>query len=227
VKISKLYKSFVFLLLVLGFVSCQNDVKEEKSEVIVLDTTDVVEKTIESIDSPRKDNNEISEEIKKEAAVMVDDVAEVVEPVVEQNQSVTEEDIVKEKEREELLREETAEDLESELSKKVNVSVNPDNDNGAFEIKEDAQITVVPIITEDDKSKYYVQFTIKINKISKVDLSKFFPDTQKIYVVQHKGLYKYSVGQFDDEKAAAEYKKVVDKEFKFTKSEVATYSEAW
>jgi len=225
VRIVKYYKSFIYILLVLGFVSCQNDAKEENTEVIVLDTV-VVEKTIVS-NIPQEDNNEISDEIKKEAAV-IEDVVKVEEPpVVEMEEQMTEEEIVKEHEREELLREETAEDLESELSKKVNVAANPDNDNGAFEIKEDAQITVVPIITDADKAKYYVQFTIKINKISKVDLSKFFPDTQKIYVVQHKGLYKYCVGQFDDEKTAADFKKIADREFKFTKSEVATYSEAW
>lgn len=220
-RIIKHYKSFIYIFLVLGLVSCQNDVKEETTEVVTFDTV-VVEKTIVN-DKPQEDNNEISEEIKKEAAVV-----KVEEPEVEQEEEqMTEEEIVKEHEREELLREETAEDLESELSKKVNVAANPDNDNGAFEIKEDAQITVVPILTDADKAKYYVQFTIKINKISKVDLSKFFPDTQKIYVVQHKGLYKYCVGQFDDEKTAADYKKIADKEFKFTKSEVATYSEAW
>ncbi len=209
---------YIVLIVAVAFIasSCQNDAKEEIEESIV-----IVDSSL--IDNSEIDNNtEIKEKKVVEKKPSIKDA-----PVIYQKEETIIE-VEPEEDKDVLdLREETSKDLEKEDNKKVNIVVNPDNDNSAFEIKEDATITVVPILSAQDKAKYYVQFTIKISKISKADLATYFPESQKIYVVQHLGLYKYCVGQFDKEEEAVAYKTIADKEFNFKKSEVATYSDAW
>jgi len=222
------FLSIVLILLTVFLYSCQNDVKVDKedSAIVIQDTVINEPSTIvenEAIENKIQKKQEIKkEEKKKEEKKKKGDIVVVSDnnkKVIKENKYSNEGGIN--------MREETAEDLEKEVNVKVARVANPDNDNENFEIKEDASLIVVPVLTAEDKAKYYVQFKIKVSKISKSDLSRFFPDTQKIYVVQHQGLYKYCVGQFDNEEDAKVYKKMVDKEFGFKSSEVATYSDAW
>ncbi len=225
-------KVIYFFALVIVFIttSCQNDAKvvDAKTPLIVNDTVSEgakVESSIKDVSTTpvKKVEKKAENKVEKKIEKKVEKPKEIKTSTKAVN--VEKKTVVKRGEID--LKEETAEDLESEVEKKVNIVINPDNDNGNFEIKEDATIDVVPILTDADKAKYYVQFTIKVNKISKADLSKFFPDSQKIFVVQHQGLYKYCVGQFDDEEKAKAYKVKVDKEFGFKHSEVTNYSDAW
>jgi len=221
----KILNISIVLLLIFLVSSCQNDVKVEKEDqpIIVVDDTNITESIsikehVEEKDVPQK----VVVKTKAKAAVITNEKAEKID-----KKEIDKKEIDKKDEGEINMREETAADLENEVNVKVARVANPDNDNGSFEIKEDATIAIVPVLTAEDKAKYYVQFKIKVSKMSKADLSRFFPDTQKIYVVQHQGLYKYCVGQFDVEEDAKTYKKQVDKEFGFKNSEVATYSDAW
>jgi len=202
--------SIVLILLTVFLYSCQNDAKVDKEDSAIVIHDTVINELSTIVENDAIENKiQKKEEIKKE-----ENKKDIKEKKYSNEGGIN-------------MREETAADLEKEVNQKVNRVVNPDNDNGSFEIKEDATISVIPVITAEDKGKYYVQFKIKVSKLSKSDLSKFFPDSQKIYVVQHQGLYKYSVGQFDNEEDAIEYKKQVDKEFGFKNSEVTTYSDAW
>ena len=214
----------IIFLIVFVLTSCQNDVKTDVVEksVVVEDTSN-----IETSVGENKENENI---VEKKLDIKESKKSKELEKkpvIVEEIKEKEVKEVIKPKKGEINMIEETAEDLEKEVNVKVARVVNPDNDNGSFEIKEDATITVVPVLTAEDKGKYYVQFKIKVSKISKSDLAKFFPESQKIYVVQHQGLYKYCVGQFDNEEDAKAYKKKVDKEFGFKSSEVASYSDAW
>lgn len=215
----KLLNILVLVLIVIFVTSCQNDVKveNENQPIIVVKDTSLLE-AISDKEPAKVEKKETKKAVvkKKKKVVKSNDSGE---------NSIAEVEEIKEGEIN--MREETAADLEKEVNQKVNRVVNPDNDNGSFEIKEDATISIVPVLTAEDKGKYYVQFKIKVTKMSKSDLAKFFPNSQKIYVVQHQGLYKYCVGQFDNEEDAIEYKKQVDKEFGFKNSEVTSYSDAW
>jgi len=216
----KLLNILLIVLTVFFVTSCQNDAKVENDDhpMIVVKDTSLIE-TVSDKEYKKIEKNEPKKIVvkkKEKAAIITKEKVETVE-----------EKIDKKDEGKINMREETAADLENEVNVKVARAANPDNDNGSFEIKEDATINIVPVLSAEDKAKYYVQFKIKVSKISKADLSRFFPDTQKIYVVQHQGLYKYCVGQFDNENDAKVYKKQVDKEFGFKNSEVATYSDAW
>jgi hypothetical protein len=121
----------------------------------------------------------------------------------------------------------TADNLEGELNNKVNRKANPDNYNGTGSLNTESRIELVPIFKEEEKEKYYVQFLVKVHKLSKQELEKVFPDSQRVYVVQYHGLYNYCLGQFDTESAANTHKSVVEKKFSLKDAQVVTYKEAW
>ncbi len=122
---------------------------------------------------------------------------------------------------------ETAEDLSAELNNEVNRQANPDNYNGVAEVKKEYNVNLIPVFSDADLAKYYVQVAIKVHKLSNDELSKMFSDSETVYVVQFEGLYNYCLGKFDKESQANDYKKQVDKKYKFKDTEVKTYKQAW
>ncbi len=121
----------------------------------------------------------------------------------------------------------TAADLELEMNNKVNKNVNPDNYNGISEINNESHILVIPVYSDADKAKYYVNFATNVHKYIKTDLAKIFKDTQEVYVIQNQGLFQYCLGQFEFKDAADNFKLEVDKKFGFKDSQVVNFEEAW
>jgi hypothetical protein len=90
-----------------------------------------------------------------------------------------------------------AKDIDDLIPTYVNTRVNPDNLNMAFEAKrKESHVKLYPILLEDEKEYYHIQFLVSVNKYSLLQLEEIFPDSVVVYVTSHKGLYKYAIGQF-------------------------------
>jgi hypothetical protein len=121
----------------------------------------------------------------------------------------------------------TAQDIDNELNTGINRKMNPDNYNGVNELKNESKVELIPIISDTDKSKFYVQFAEKPTKMSKSDLLKISSKLQKVYVINHLGVYKYCVGKFETEAEASAYKMKVPAEFGLKNTQVSTFADAW
>lgn len=120
----------------------------------------------------------------------------------------TNKEIISEEEQEEKIKKEAAElrrakDIDELIPSLVNTKINPDNLNMAFETKrKDSYVDLFPLLFENEKTSYHIQFLVSVNKYSIQKLEKIFADSVIVYVTSHKGLYKYSIGKFDSQDEA-------------------------
>jgi len=115
---------------------------------------------------------------------------------------------ISEEEKEEIIKKEAAElrkakDIDELIPTLVNTKINPDNLNMAFETKrKNSYVDLFPLLFENEKTSYHIQFLVSVNKYSIQKLEKIFKDSVIVYVTSHKGLYKYSIGKFDSQDEA-------------------------
>jgi hypothetical protein len=121
----------------------------------------------------------------------------------------------------------TAEDIDSQLNNKVNTRVNPDNANATTEVQKMKLVNLIPVYSEKDKAKYYVQFCEKARKATQKELVAKLAENERVYVVEHLGLYKYCLGQFDSQEQAQQFKLKIDKQYGLKDTEVVSYSNSW
>ena len=114
-----------------------------------------------------------------------------------------------------------------DLSTDRNQSYNPDNANAPVELSIDSSVKLKPIFSDSDMSKYYVVFKESNAKINRKEISKLVKVGQIVYVANYQGIYKYCVGQSNNENEAIVFKAVFDKQQGNTSSTVSTFSSAW
>ncbi len=121
-----------------------------------------------------------------------------------------------------------AKDLEAMIRDKVNTNPNPDNYNGQVDDKGDKNYTfnLVPILSDDDKNFYFVQFFESPSKLSKDDLRKY-GIKEDIFVVFHGGVFKYCISKSKTEDEATKLKPTIAKKYKLKNLTVETYGEAF
>ena len=209
--------------------ACIND-----SEVAEGNATDavVVEKSIDNapVESTNDANNDAAFDESTEDAIVKSDIVEVDDQKkvtktkavshADKKTDVSDEEPVEKKEDVVL-----SESLD--LKTKRNVKYNPDNANAPVEIEEKSSITLVPIFSDDDLGKYYVQFKESPSKMSKKDVEALLKNNHKVYVVSHQGLYKYCVGKSNSEAEAKAFQKEFIKLHSKSKTTVVTYKSAW
>lgn len=219
----KTYSLFIAIFASLMVVSCQNDTPQpsaepvnESAENVVVNSSPAVDSDVVTNELSNNDNSKVKESNKTKK---VSNYTEKATAKLEKKQSKGSE------EKQEVVK--TAEDLSGELDNEVNRQANPDNYNGVAKIDSNSNINLVPVFSEKDLNKYYVQVAVKVRKMSKAKLAQVFLSTEPVYVVQNEGLYKYCLGKFDTEAEATAYKKEVDKKYNFKDSQVVTYKQAW
>ncbi len=215
-----------FVVITIGSTTaCIND-----SEVAEGNATDavVIEKPIDN--APVESTNDTVFDEPAEDAVVKSDVVEV-----DNQKKVTKTKVVSHADKKVDISDEQPVEKKEEvvlsesldLKTKRNVKYNPDNANAPVEIEEKSSITLIPIFSDDDLAKYYVQFKESPSKMSKKDVEALLKNDHKVYVVSHQGLYKYCVGKSDSEAEAKAFKKKFDKLHSKTKTTVVTYKSAW
>ncbi len=219
----KLNKTILALCGLALMAACQNEVKEEDKSVSELSKTDIITTEAAVDTNVERSIDTLSKTITKEKAVIKEPTKKKRIKKQKETKIVTN----KKEENKKSKTIKTSKDLGNIMDEEVNRQANPDNSNGIAEIKSDSDIKLIPVFTDADKAKYYVQVIVKVHKMSKSELSKVFSDSQKVYIVNYQGLYKYCVGQFNTEKEAKAYKTKTDKKYGFKGSQVVTYKEAW
>jgi hypothetical protein len=236
-KTIKLFFAIAFLASVL---SCQNETSNTESNAeeknVEVNASKEVKEDVKEVDNSAENGAVVEDNIvseKENEKTKPDEV--VAETKVEKKVEKSSADVKKanideanntdkEKVKEEI---KTAEDLSGELNNKVNRQANPDNYNGVAEPESESDVNVVPVYTDDQLDNYFVQVLIKVHKLSKSELMNTFNSKEKVYVVQNEGLYKYCLGNFEDEADANAYKKEIDKKYKFEDTQVVTFKQAW
>lgn len=217
-------KTISLLLVIFAFltvVSCKNDTTPQAEKII-----DVVENEVVIVPSTMDSSviiAEVPKDDKEEEEVQTK--TDKVSSTASTQTKLTKKQITEVISEEEAIK--TAEDLSGELNNEVNRKANPDNYNGVKEIDTIVNVMLVPVYSEPDLNKYFVQVAVKVHKMSRVELGKIFPSNEAVYILQHEGLYKYCLGKFDTENEAANYKKDIDKKYKFKDTQVVTFQQAW
>ncbi len=210
------------IILFFTLTSCIND-----SEVI---TEETLENT--STESTITEQAEAKTEEVKEIEVVEEKVIEkeVEESVIKaQPKDIEKKEILKVKKEVKIVekKEEVKLSESIDLTTDRNQSYNPDNANAPVELEDDNSIELKPIFSDSDMGKYYVVFKESHAKINRKDISKLVKTGQKVYVANHQGIYKYCVGQSENENDAKAYKIKFDKEQGNNSSTVSTFSSAW
>ena len=211
--------------------SVQSENSEKvKSGVIAKDS--VVDNTIDSSSISLK--KEISKEKKTEDNV--EDSKQLTKKPIQEKVIIEKEKVVdasstvqtgETKEKEPAKVEEVYVSDELDLSVDRNQQYNPDNANAILDLEKGSNITIIPIFTEKDLGMYYVQFKESARKLNKAELASLLNQECKVYIVNHQGLYKYSVFQSDNEISAQAAKKIFDGNCGNHKSVVTTYKSDW
>lgn len=213
----------ISIILFFSFSACINDneiINEESTENAIIDESQIIfeDKKVEELKTTEIIVDTVIKETKIEKpTIKTQPKKNNKEEVLEAKKEISK------AEREEEIRLSESIDLSTDR----NQSYNPDNANAPIELEEDNSIELKPIFSAKDLEKYYVVFKESHAKISRKELSKLLKKNQIVYVVNHQGIYKYSVGKSENENDANIFKTTFDKEQGNTSSIVSTFSSAW
>ena len=221
----------VSIIAILGFYSCANDevkpaddLHKDEVKVSTMPSQKVIVSNQESpatdAQPQEKETEVIEKNIKQDENISSQQVDKKLDKIEDNNTKI--EVVEKEEPKEEIILSESL-----DLSSDRNHQINPDNANAPLDLEEGSNISLVPIFSADDFAKYYVVFKESPKKMNKKQLESLIVGTHKVFVANHLGLYKYSVGQSSTEEEAANKKKSFDHKQGNTNSQVVTFKPVW
>jgi hypothetical protein len=123
---------------------------------------------------------------------------------------------------------EKAQDIDNQISTKINKNNNPDNQNGNYnQNTENTNTSFIPVLSNEDKSDYFVKIFESPTKLSRQYFDKYFTTKQNVYVISDGGVYTYCIGKFKTQAEANTYLKEVKSKYKFKKCSVETFGAAF
>lgn len=124
---------------------------------------------------------------------------------------------------------ETAPDIDDHLQGQINTKYNPDNLNMSFDEKRDnSHIKLFPLLFNEEKSHYYIQFLVTVNKKNIEYFEDLISDKEAtIYVTKHKGLFKYAISRYETYEEAKAKVDSIQKKHNLEDIQVAFYGEAF